>query len=204
MLQVPVRPSPYSGTSISFGVHERNRAVTQPVSIMPCLDMQNGRVVKGFHFVDIRDAGDPVECAQAYCKAGADELALLDITATVEGRGTMLDVVRRVSCRMSSNSSLMEEPFSMNTSYGRLLRKYSVSLANSVSGQPIVVTNGCSQFSSRVFGSAPALCFFTTPTVPAGRCCRRVCRPRRRTDRAWRRTSCTAAFRRGRPGGGRR
>ena len=69
----------------------------QPVSIMPCLDMQNGRVVKGVHFVDIRDAGDPVQCAQAYCQAGADELALLDITATIEGRGTMLDVVRRVA-----------------------------------------------------------------------------------------------------------
>ena len=68
-----------------------------PISIMPCLDMQNGRVVKGIHFVDIHDAGDPVECAQAYCKAGADELALLDITATVEGRGTMLDVVGRVA-----------------------------------------------------------------------------------------------------------
>ena len=64
---------------------------------MPCLDMQNGRVVKGVHFVDIRDAGDPVECARAYCSAGADELALLDITATVEGRATMLDVVRRVA-----------------------------------------------------------------------------------------------------------
>ncbi len=51
------------------------------ISIMPCLDMQNGRVVKGVHFIDIRDAGDPVECAKAYCKAGADELALLDITA---------------------------------------------------------------------------------------------------------------------------
>jgi len=59
--------------------------------------MQNGRVVKGVHFVDIRDAGDPVECALAYCKAGADELALLDITATVEGRGTMLDVVSKVA-----------------------------------------------------------------------------------------------------------
>lgn len=71
--------------------------MTQPVSIMPCLDMRAGRVVKGVHFIDIRDAGDPVECARAYCKAGADELALLDITATVEGRGTMLDVVRRVA-----------------------------------------------------------------------------------------------------------
>ncbi|MCK4752132.1 MAG: imidazole glycerol phosphate synthase subunit HisF [Planctomycetes bacterium] len=71
--------------------------MSKQVSIMPCLDMQNGRVVKGIHFVDIRDAGDPVECALAYCQAGANELALLDITATVEGRGTMLDVVKRVA-----------------------------------------------------------------------------------------------------------
>lgn len=69
----------------------------QTVRIMPCLDMQNGRVVKGVHFVDIKDAGDPVACAKAYCEAGADELALLDITATVEGRATMLDVVARVA-----------------------------------------------------------------------------------------------------------
>jgi len=67
------------------------------VKIMPCLDMQNGRVVKGIQFVDIRDAGDPVECCLAYCEAGADELALLDITATIEGRATMLDVVRKVA-----------------------------------------------------------------------------------------------------------
>lgn len=64
---------------------------------MPCLDMRNGRVVKGVHFVDIIDAGDPVECAKAYCAAGADQLALLDITATVENRSTMLDVVKKVS-----------------------------------------------------------------------------------------------------------
>ena len=69
----------------------------KPIRIMPCLDMQNGRVVKGVHFVDIRDAGDPVECARAYCDSGADELALLDITATVEDRSTMLDVVKRVA-----------------------------------------------------------------------------------------------------------
>lgn len=64
---------------------------------MPCLDMQNGRVVKGVHFVDIQDAGDPAECAKAYCRAGADELALLDITATVENRPTMLEVVKKVA-----------------------------------------------------------------------------------------------------------
>lgn len=67
------------------------------IRIMPCLDMQNGRVVKGVHFVDIKDAGDPVACAEAYCAAGADELAMLDITATVENRGTMLEVVKRVA-----------------------------------------------------------------------------------------------------------
>lgn len=71
--------------------------MSQPIRIMPCLDMQNGRVVKGVHFVDIKDAGDPVECAVAYCHAGADELAMLDITATVEGRRTMIEVVRRVA-----------------------------------------------------------------------------------------------------------
>ncbi len=71
--------------------------MSEEIIIMPCMDMEKGRVVKGVHFVDIRDAGDPVECAAAYCKAGADELALLDITATVEGRGTMLDVVSRVA-----------------------------------------------------------------------------------------------------------
>jgi len=71
--------------------------VGKTIRIMPCLDMQNGRVVKGVHFVNIRDAGDPVECAKAYCKAGADELALLDITATVENRPTMLEVVSNVA-----------------------------------------------------------------------------------------------------------
>lgn len=69
----------------------------EPLTIMPCLDMRDGRVVKGVKFVDIKDAGDPVECARAYCEAGAGELALLDINATVEGRPTMLDVVRRVA-----------------------------------------------------------------------------------------------------------
>lgn len=65
--------------------------------IIPCLDVKNGRVVKGVSFVDLRDAGDPVECAAAYGRAGADELVLLDITATHEGRGTMMDIVERVA-----------------------------------------------------------------------------------------------------------
>ena len=65
--------------------------------IMPCMDMIAGRVVKGVRFVDIKDAGDPVECCQAYCAAGADELAMLDITATIESRETLLEVVRKVA-----------------------------------------------------------------------------------------------------------
>jgi len=71
--------------------------MAKPIRIMPCLDMRNGRVVKGVHFVNIQDAGDPVACAKAYCDAGADELALLDITATVEKRKTMCEVVRAVA-----------------------------------------------------------------------------------------------------------
>jgi imidazole glycerol-phosphate synthase subunit HisF len=65
--------------------------------VIPCLDVKDGRVVKGVNFVDLKDAGDPVEAARAYDAAGADELCFLDITATHEGRGTMLDVVRRTA-----------------------------------------------------------------------------------------------------------
>ena len=67
------------------------------VKIMPCLDMKNGRVVKGVHFVNIRDAGDPVENAKYYQEQGADELAMLDIAATLENRKTRLEWVRQVS-----------------------------------------------------------------------------------------------------------
>ena len=67
------------------------------IKIMPCLDMKEGRVVKGIHFVDLRDAGDPVENAVFYEKEGADELAMLDIAATVENRKTRLEWVKNVS-----------------------------------------------------------------------------------------------------------
>ncbi len=65
--------------------------------LIPCLDVKEGRVVKGVNFVNLRDAGDPVEAAKAYDAAGADELCFLDITATHENRGLMLDVVRRTA-----------------------------------------------------------------------------------------------------------
>ena len=65
--------------------------------LIPCLDVKDGRVVKGVNFVDLRDAGDPVACALAYDAAGADELCFLDITASHENRGTLLDVVQRTA-----------------------------------------------------------------------------------------------------------
>jgi imidazole glycerol-phosphate synthase subunit HisF len=67
------------------------------VRVIPCLDVKDGRVVKGINFVNLRDAGDPVEAAIAYDAAGADELTFLDITASHENRGIMLDVVRRTA-----------------------------------------------------------------------------------------------------------
>jgi len=71
--------------------------MTVRIRVIPCLDVSNGRVVKGVNFVDLRDAGDPVEQAQAYDAAGADELCFLDIGASHEGRGTIIDVVRRTA-----------------------------------------------------------------------------------------------------------
>ncbi len=71
--------------------------MTVRARVIPCLDVANGRVVKGVNFVDLRDAGDPVEQARAYDAAGADELCFLDITASHEDRGTILDVVRRTA-----------------------------------------------------------------------------------------------------------
>ena len=65
--------------------------------IIPCLDVNNGRVVKGVNFVDLKDAGDPVEIAKAYDKAGADELVFLDITASSDRRNTVVDMVRKVA-----------------------------------------------------------------------------------------------------------
>ncbi|MGB3377495.1 imidazole glycerol phosphate synthase subunit HisF [Allopontixanthobacter sediminis] len=71
--------------------------MTVRIRVIPCLDVAEGRVVKGVNFVDLKDAGDPVEQAQAYDAAGADELCFLDISATHEGRGTLLDIVRRTA-----------------------------------------------------------------------------------------------------------
>lgn len=69
----------------------------EPVKVIPCLDMKDGRVVKGVHFVELRDAGDPVENARFYSEAGADEITMLDIAATVEGRATRIEWARNVA-----------------------------------------------------------------------------------------------------------
>ena len=71
--------------------------MTVRIRVIPCLDVADGRVVKGVNFVDLKDAGDPVEQAHAYDRAGADELCFLDISASHEGRGTLLDIVRRTA-----------------------------------------------------------------------------------------------------------
>ncbi len=68
--------------------------------IIPCLDVKDGRVVKGVNFVGLRDAGDPVEAAEAYCDQGADELTFLDITASSDNRGIILDVVAKTAERV--------------------------------------------------------------------------------------------------------
>ncbi|MBM3502151.1 MAG: imidazole glycerol phosphate synthase subunit HisF [Armatimonadetes bacterium] len=73
----------------------------RPVRVIPCLDINQGRVVKGVHFVELRGAADPVEAAQAYSDGGADEIAFLDITATVEGRRTVFDLLRKVTAAVS-------------------------------------------------------------------------------------------------------
>ena len=71
--------------------------MTVAVRVIPCLDVDQGRVVKGVHFKNLRDAGDPVELASAYYKQGADELTFLDVTASGNGRATMVDLVRRTA-----------------------------------------------------------------------------------------------------------
>ena len=98
-----ISQSDYSGRMpgvfwrISCAPSEDGGRIMLKSRVIPCLDVKDGRVVKGVNFVNLRDAGDPVECAIAYDQAGADELCFLDITASHEDRGTLLDVVRRTA-----------------------------------------------------------------------------------------------------------
>lgn len=85
------------GSAAAARTEDRLTGMTVAVRVIPCLDVDAGRVVKGVNFLDLRDAGDPVELAAAYDRAGADELTFLDVTASSSDRGTMLDVVRRTA-----------------------------------------------------------------------------------------------------------
>jgi imidazole glycerol-phosphate synthase subunit HisF len=87
----PAQPEPVEGPA------DKWLAMTVRIRVIPCLDVRDGRVVKGVNFIDLKDAGDPVEQARAYDLAEADELCFLDISASHEGRGTLLDVVRRTA-----------------------------------------------------------------------------------------------------------
>ena len=80
----------HTGGSLKTGGLNRMDAI----KVIPCLDIQNGRVVKGIHFKDMKDAGDPIECIERYCAEGADEIWLLDISASTGGRKTNLDMVK--------------------------------------------------------------------------------------------------------------
>src|SRR5699024_939012 len=81
--------------------HRREPTMSLAVRVIPCLDVDAGRVVKGVNFENLRDAGDPVELAQRYHDAGADELTFLDVSATVEGRGTTTEIVSRAASRLA-------------------------------------------------------------------------------------------------------
>lgn len=88
--------TPKGQQRLSFYIIQRGEKMLSK-RIIPCLDVKNGRVVKGINFVGLKDVGDPVECAKAYNEQGADEIVFLDITATHEARGTIIDVVRNTA-----------------------------------------------------------------------------------------------------------
>lgn len=139
----------------------------QKVLIMPCLDMKEGRVVKGVHFVDLRDAGDPVECARTYCESGADELAFLDITATIEKRRTTLDVVRRVA-------EVTTVPFTMGGGIGSLADAEAVleagadrvSISSAAFRNPDLINQAAARFGSEKV--VVAIDVDRNPTLPSG------------------------------------
>ena len=118
--------------------------------IIPCLDVNNGRVVKGVNFVNLRDAGDPVEIAAAYDKAGADEVVFLDITASSDNRGTVVDMVRRVAERVFI-------PFTVGggirtvDDFKALLREGAdkISINSSAINTPELISNAADKFGSQ-------------------------------------------------------
>jgi len=138
------------------------------VKVIPCLDIKDGRVVKGIHFVNLRDAADPVAAAQAYSEAGADEIAFLDITATVEKRRTRFDTVKKVAQAINIPLILggglasledIEEAFASGASY--------VSLSSAAFRKPHLVSQAAAKFGShRVIIAIDA---DVNDTLPSGR-----------------------------------
>ena len=118
--------------------------------LIPCLDVSNGRVVKGVNFVGLRDAGDPVELGCRYSKAGADELVFLDITATHEKRSTLVDMVRRTSEAVTIPFTVGGGINSMN-GINELLRAGAdkVSLNSSAVNDPSLISQGANRFGSQ-------------------------------------------------------
>jgi len=121
----------------------------ETINIMPCLDMKEGRVVKGINFVDLKDAGDPVENAKRYQEEGADELAMLDIAATLENRKTRLEWVRNVSSVINipltvggGISSLEDIELVLEAGAGK------VSMNSAAVKNPQLIRNAAEQFGS--------------------------------------------------------
>jgi cyclase len=118
--------------------------------IIPCLDVNNGRVVKGINFINLRDAGDPVEVAAAYDKAGADEVVFLDITASSDNRGTVVDMVRKVAEKVFI-------PFTVGggirtvDDFKALLREGAdkISINSSAINTPELISNAADKFGSQ-------------------------------------------------------
>ena len=118
--------------------------------IIPCLDVKDGRVVKGISFVELRDAGDPVELASFYYKEGADELVFLDITATPEGRNTIVDIVERISEKVFMPLTVGGGLRNINN-MRRMLKAGAdkVSINTAAVLKPTLITEGANKFGSQ-------------------------------------------------------
>ena len=118
--------------------------------IIPCLDVNKGRVVKGVNFVDLKDAGDPVEIAKAYDAAGADELVFLDITASCEERDTVVDMVRKVAACVLFHLRLAEE-FVPWMTFKKLLREGAdkISVNSAAIDRPELIREAAEKFGSQ-------------------------------------------------------
>ena len=133
--------------------------------IIPCLDVADGRVVKGVNFVDLRDAGDPVDAARAYDAAGADEICFLDIHATHENRGTMFDMVRRTAEQCYIPLTVGGGVRSSDDVRALLLAgAYKVSFNSSAVANPDVIRVSADQF-----GAQCIVCAIDAKTVSEGK-----------------------------------